>query len=202
MKLYNIHWQSIWTGTPPEDLERLQRYCELASDSCHHFIAIEVGTHEGATAALLAEWFETIICIDPWGEHKVESGELIATFFGNAATMPEFTTFIGNMERLNLFHRVIPIVNTVRALDRLPKLDVALAFVDDGHTYHDCSRDIKAVLTHLAPAGILVCHDYYGDAGPCGSYIGVKQAVEEAIKIYDLEVIEHSGGIIALRRRI
>jgi hypothetical protein len=202
MKIYEVDWQSVYTGTPPEDLVKLQEFCELANEQCHHFMAIEVGTHAGATAALISEWFETVVCIDPWGKYEVQPGEKIATYVGEGtATLPEYRAFFENMERLNLLHRIIPIVNTIRALDRLPDLNVALAFVDDGHTYHDCSRDIRAVMYHLHQKGILVCHDYFGDSGPHGSYIGVKQAVEEAIGIYNLKVVEHSGSIIALQRK-
>jgi hypothetical protein len=203
MRLYSVDWQSVWTGTPYEDMVKLQEFCDMASSKCNNERAIEVGTHTGASAALMSEWFETVICIDPWGKYDVQPGELIATYVGEGtATIPEYRAFFENMERLKVLSRLIPIVGTVEALNRWPyKLNVALAFVDDGHTYHDCSRDIKAVIQHLHQRGILVCHDYYGGGGPCGSYIGVEQAVEEAIKKYDLEVIEHSGGIIALKRR-
>jgi len=203
MKLYNIEWQSILSVTPLGDMVKLQEFCDLASSKCNNERAIEVGTYTGASAALISEWFETIICIDPWGKYDVQPGELIATYVGEGtATMPEYRLFFDNMERLDILHRIIPIVNTVEVLNRMPyKLYAALALVDDGHTYHDCSRDINAVMKHMHPRGILVCHDYYGGGGPCGSYIGVEEAVNEAIKKYDLEVIDHSGGIIALKRR-
>jgi predicted O-methyltransferase YrrM len=201
MKKHNVAWQTVYSGTPPEDLIRLQHYCELVSERNLPSMAIEIGTHEGASTALLAEWFDVVICVDPWGDIEVQPGERIATFIGKAATIPQFTAFVGNMERLNLFDRIVPIVNTVKALDHLIPQNVALAFVDDGHTYHDCSRDIKAALRHLAPAGLLVCHDYFGGPGPCGSYVGVQQAVDEAVEKYGLEIIDHFGSIVALQRK-
>jgi len=206
MKLYDVEWQRIWTGTSPEDMAALQRYCKRASDLYYRSLAIEVGTHCGASAALISEWFETVVCVDPWGQYTVQPGELIGTYVGEGtATLPEFGQFVQNMEKLDILRRMVPIVNTVKALDNLFErginLNAALAFVDDGHTYHDCRRDIAAVMRHLSPLGLLVCHDYYGGGGPCGSYIGVEQAVDEAIQIHGLEVFEHSGGIIAMQRR-
>lgn len=107
------------------------------------------------------------------------------------------------MFRLGLYDTVIPIVSNVSALKIIPFLNAGLAFVDDGHTYNDCIRDIHAVMPHLCSNGILVCHDYYNQTGgPCGSYIGVTEAVNEAIEIYNFEIIENNGGIIALRRNL
>ena len=206
MKLYDVDWKSVPTPTPPEDLVKLQTYCEMASLKGLRSMAIEVGTHTGATAALISEWFETVVCIDPWGKYDVQPGERIATYIGEGtATIPEYAAFFENMDRIGLLERVIPIVNTVKVLDNFfdigIALNVALAFVDDGHTYHDCSRDIKAVMKHLADAGILVCHDYFSGGGLSTSYAGVGEAVNEAIRLYDLEVIEQFGSIIALQRK-
>lgn len=198
-KLINVNWRSVRNVTPIADLEQLEEFCELAPNR----LAIEIGSYEGGSTAVLAQYFETVIAIDPWGEHDTKPGEKIATFTeGTVGTNSHFPIFNKNMYRLGLNNIVIPLVSTVAALKKMSCLSVGLVFVDDGHTYSDCSRDINAALPHLCNDGILVCHDYYNQTGgPCGSYIGVTEAVNEAINIYNLETIKHTGGVIALRRK-
>ena len=212
MKLYEVNWQSVYSGTPPSELERLQYYCSIAPDQR---LAIEIGTHEGASAAILAQWFETVICIDPWGDHELlYPSDRMATFAGkNPGGSPHFLACMGNLVRLGLFDRVIPIVNTPIVLEKLPSLNAGLIFVDDGHVYSACSKDIKRSLPHLHQDGLLVCHDYcrpgYGrppynpddpNHSPVDPYIGVQQAVDEAIIKYNLEVVDHFEGIVCLKQ--
>lgn len=203
MKTYNIDWKSVLSSSPPDDLLQLEQFCECVPDYLRA-MAIEIGSYEGASTSLLLQYFHTIIAIDPWGEHDLKDGEKIATFTeGTEGTNVHFAKFNSNMHRLKLSDRVIRIVGTVEALNRLPRLDVGLVFVDDGHTYSDCMRDISTSMRHLNVDGLLVCHDYYNQTGgPCGSYIGVTKAVNEAISNYELEIVNHSGGIIGLKRKL
>lgn len=203
MKSQKIDWKSILSSSPPDDLLQLERFCDIVPDYLRT-LAIEIGSYEGASTALLLQYFDTVIAIDPWGEHDVKDGEKIATFTkGTEGTNIHFINFNKNMHRLNLNDRLIRIVGTVEALKRLPILDAGLVFVDDGHTYTDCTRDIDVSMRHLNVDGLLVCHDYYNQTGgPCGSYIGVTGAVNKAISEYDLEVLHHSGGIIGLKRKL
>jgi len=198
-KIKIIDWKSILNVTPIEDLEQLEKFCDLAPNR----LAIEVGSYEGGSTAVLAQYFETVIAIDPWGEHNTKPGDSIATFTeGTAGTNSHFPAFNKNMHKLGLCDIVIPLVSTVTSLKILPYLNAGLAFVDDGHTHFDCKRDINAVLPHLCKDGILVCHDYYNEfGGSCGAYIGVTEAVNEAIGYYNLEIIKHTGGIIAMRKK-
>jgi len=119
------------------------------------------------------------------------------------------------MERLELFDRVIPIEGTSKILDGLPRLGLQLVFVDDGHVYTACSADIRQSLRHLDYEGLLICHDYkrpgfgyppynpdHPHHSPVDPYIGVQEAVDEAVKLFNLEVFDHFEGIVALQRRM
>lgn len=200
MKRYSVNWESLSSGTPKNELERLQYYCDGISDPS---LAIEIGSYQGASAALLAEYFPTVICIDPWGhEEPLSSEERIASFVHSPGTNEYFPIYMANMERLGLWNeRVIPIVGTSKALSKLPYLGADLCFVDDGHVLSCCRADIKECLRHLKPNGTLVCHDYKRGEFEVDPYIGVAQAVDEAIEIYDLEIMDHFAGICALVRK-
>lgn len=216
MKRREVDWKSCYSGTPLCELERLQEYCRQVAESSVDFLpelAIEIGSHEGASAAVLAEWFDTVICVDPWGKEELLSPkERMASYVGCPGSNIHFPAFMSNMERLGLFDGpVIPIVGTSAILDALPPLGASLVFVDNGHNYSCCSADIRRGLRHLKPDGLLVCHDYKRPEyyEPDNSryinhvdpYLGVAQALDEAVFLYDLEMTEHFEGICCLVRR-
>jgi hypothetical protein len=217
MKRYNVDWQSIFSLTPPDEFIRLQYYCELVADRFNGTPerAIEIGAHEGASGALLSEWFDNVISIDPWGKEDLLSpAERTISFVGQPGTDEHFPKFMANMDRLGLWDdRVIPIVGTSKVLDGFPDLMAELVFADAGHVYAVCSKDIERSLRHLKPNGLLVVHDYkrpgfgyppydpnHPHHSPVDPYIGVQQAADEAIEKYDLRVVEHYQGILALER--
>lgn len=204
MKIYDVDWKSIVSASPASELVKLQEYCKIASDRCGNEIAIEIGSYEGGSAALLSEWFETVICIDPWGDEapRYDPGE-IASFVGKPGTTEHMQNFMKNVDKLGIFGRVLPIVGTSDVLGRLPYLGAALIFVDDGHVYNACKLDIDRSVPHLAHGGLLVCHDYkrgYPSDNPnfADMYKGVQLAVDEAINTYSMRIVDHFEGIVAL----
>ncbi|MFA4845081.1 MAG: class I SAM-dependent methyltransferase [Patescibacteria group bacterium] len=212
MKLREIEWRSVYSGTPVCELERLETYCERAS-SADHRLAIEIGSHEGGSAALMAQYFDVVLCVDPWGkEEPLSPQERIASFVGNPASNVHFPAFIKNMVRLDLWDKVVfPVVGTARTLLALPKLYASMVFADDGHVYQCCEQDIRAALHHIASDGLLVCHDYhrpeyYEPDNPryvnhVDPYVGVRVATDEAIDKHNLVILDHFEGIVALMRK-
>jgi len=93
LKKHEIDWRSCYSGTPASELARLGWYCERIRERFAHTdaarldIALEIGSHEGASAALLSQYFDTVICVDPWGkEEPLSPNERIASFVGEPGT--------------------------------------------------------------------------------------------------------------------
>lgn len=67
-----------------------------------------------------------------------------------------------------------------------------MVFIDAGHEYDECYRDIKAYLPLIVPNGIIALHDYGADFWP-----GVQKAVDELLK--DRLFVLHYDTFIAFR---
>jgi len=193
-------WKSITSPTPPDEIEQLEKYCQEVADP--HGVAIEVGSYEGATAALMANYFNHIVCIDPWGDHAANEGERIAEFSGNLGRNRHFPVFMSNIERLGLIGKVTPIVSTSVCLNVLiPVRTISFFFVDGAHVYDAVKQDLDMAWLITKDSGLVVVHDYmrqpYDEGGD--SYIGVKKAVDEAVANGKFSVHHYYSGIVALK---
>lgn len=52
-------------------------------------------------------------------------------------------------------------------------------FIDDGHSYEECRRDLRYAYQHIKSGGYIVCHDYI-------TFAGVKKAVDEFVSTHEI----------------
>jgi predicted O-methyltransferase YrrM len=211
MEFKPLSWRSISTMSPWEqEYDALERYCETVWHAFEHQtnIAIEIGSYHGRTTAIIAQYFPYVYAIDLWGD--IHKGTSKPSTIGQESFVP----FIKNMLRLDILEsRVHPIVSTSKFLCGCQYLGAELVFIDGSHHYDDVCLDIQRAIEHLDDDGLIVFHDYkrpgigypecdgYPYEGPNDAWEGVARAVDEAIKEYELEVHDHTGGIVALRKK-
>jgi predicted O-methyltransferase YrrM len=200
----SVDWKSITTPTPPDEMEQFEKYCQEVMDShTGSSLAIEIGSYEGATAALMANYFDHVICIDPFGEHSTQEGERIAKFSSMMGRNRHFAIFMENLERLGLTDRVTPIISTSKCWEQLGLYALAdFFFIDGAHTYAEVKNDLVHAHRLTTSDGLVVVHDYmrqpYDEGGD--SYIGVRQAVEESISEGKFVKHHYYSGIVALKK--
>jgi predicted O-methyltransferase YrrM len=131
----------------------------LAESSRHGAIALEIGSHIGASACYLGAGLRSIggrlFCVDTW----------------NNETMPEgpqdtFKQFMVNTEGLG--DRVTPIrkqSSEIQIQDIQCPLD--LVFIDGDHSYDAAKRDFECIEHWLAEKAIVIFHDTVAAAGVC-----------------------------------
>jgi hypothetical protein len=210
MEKLSLPWRSISTMSQWEsEYNTLERYCEYIWNSFERRtnLAIEIGSYHGRTTAIIAQYFPCVLAIDLWGDIHKGTSKL------SSVGQESFVPFIKNMIQLGLTEKVHPIVSTSGCLSNLQYLGAELIFIDGSHHYEDVRVDIDRAFEHLDDSGLLVFHDYkrpgigypvvegYPYEGPNDAWEGVARAVDEAMNEYDLEIYDHSGGVVALRKK-
>lgn len=187
-------YDGIMSPTPEKEFVFIESLCVPKSKLC-----IEIGSFRGAATAMFCKYFNTVIAIDPFGKEVLMPGDRIKAYVGSPGTNDNFAIFMKNMEDRGLFPQVVPIIGTSAVLQYLPSLMADMVYVDDGHTYADCSRDLKMAHKHISDSGMVVVHDYLREGQKWGM-IGVANAVNEVLE--NKLFVEHSRmpGVIALRR--
>jgi hypothetical protein len=201
--MIKIDWRSIPTSGPDlfpefEKIEQLaiQRYKEVGDGK----LAVEIGSFEGRSSSLLAQYFNTI-AIDCWGGNDNSP-------FGTAG---EFTgPFIKNMkDRDLLIKRVFPVISDSSFLDKIPPLNAEFTLVDGDHHYEPCYSDAFRLERHLVPGGYMIIHDFQrrGPTWPHFAdphhteFASVDRAARDFLSVFkNFEVIEHFCGVLALKK--
>lgn len=193
----NLPWQSVYSPTHKDELEKLVEYCEdsIARHPSNKLV-IEIGAFHGATAVLFACYFEKIICIDPFGEHSIKPGDTIATFSHNLGRDEHFPHFMETIERFGLIDVIIPVIATSDCLQRIPNLGADIIFCDDGHTKSCVEKDLKNAKLHSHVFTRVIVHDYNLEVP---AYGGVVQAVNEAINNGEYSAADRYGSLICLK---
>lgn len=202
--MITIDWRSIYTPTPPDEMLTLDTWCKQLVGHGSLPLAVEIGSYEGASAALLACYFDVVICFDPWGDHETKPGDRIASFSGGRGRNGHFALFMENMERLEIADRVIPVVGTCDFFKHfVPNPLPSLIFVDGSHTYEMVKKDLEESWIILGENGLVVVHDYRRKEhdGPGDPYIGVRQAVDESVERGIFSIHDRYSGIVALRKQ-
>lgn len=142
---------------------------------------LEIGSFKGLSAIVMANALQgkgKITCVDSWCEE--ERFKCYDEFLENIKNYP------------NILHY------RVNSADFKSNEKYDLIFVDGGHDYQSCAKDLDNVYPMLKNGGILFGHDYI-DNNP---NVGVKQAVEEFVAKNKLnfDVYPRTHGIYSFRK--
>jgi hypothetical protein len=175
----------------------IKRYKEVGDNR----LAAEVGSFEGRSSALLAQYFN-LLSMDIFGGHDNSPYE----------TMGDFVApFIKNMRDRDLLRkRVFPVISDSSYLDTFPNpLGIHFALVDGDHNYYRCYADAFRLERHLVSGAYLVFHDFQR-RGPQWPHFpppdqtefpGVDRAAREFMgQFKNYEVLEHFCGVLILKK--
>lgn len=186
-------YDGIKSPTPQDEFDYIER-AVVSLD--RRQLAIEIGCFHGATTAMFAKYFDSVIAIDPFGrEDKKKPDDRIKTYVDSPGRNEHFPVFMKNMEDRNLLSKIVPIIGTSDVLEHFSPLDADLIFIDDGHTYDDVKRDLSMAYRHISKEGIVIVHDYERK-GKTWGYAGVAKAVNEVIPDVFYAISRTSGVII------
>lgn len=129
--------------------------------SSRRVLAIEIGAFKGRSTAVIANNIVgAVYSIDIWDTRMYHESMLL----GDGVHWDEclaYRVFLQNMRRLNLAHKVIPMIGNSHWLERYfkPK-SVDLIYIDGDHAEHMVLRDIQLYLPKLASGGVMCGDDY------------------------------------------
>lgn len=194
-------YEGIKSPTPQDELDYIEGLCKkyFPIDNCHTSVAIEIGSAQGASTVMFARYFDVIIAIDPYGREIIQGNNRIASYVDSPATHENLRIFLKNIESRGLAFKVFPIIGTPDILWHLPPINADLIFVDNGHTYDDCHRDLLLAYKHISSQGLVIVHDHLRD-GRKWAYIGVEKAVAEVMDKGMFERVALRSGVITIRR--
>ncbi len=197
----STQWESIFSMSENHELEKLLEFASYTSHLSN--IAIEVGSYQGKTAALLAEHFSIVFAIDLYG--NVENGMENYNDIGKI----NLDIIIENIKQRELIGTVVPVVGPSTILENFQGMNPGLIFVDGAHDYGNIKMDLLNASDVIVDNGIVVAHDYkrpgWGyppyDRGKYDPWHGVVEAVDELIDKGIYKIHEHYAGIVALKVR-
>ncbi len=115
---------------------------------------VEVGSYFGLSTVSMARTAAHVVSID--------------THDGRGTASPQNTgaAFAANLARYGVADRVSVLIGTVETevLDSFAPFN--LAFIDGGHDRESVEADIRGVLPHMAPDGLIAFHDYASGVDP------------------------------------
>lgn len=196
-----VDWRSIgYAGVgQEEEYEFLDRVCgEYSSREHTSPIAIEIGTWQGRSTALLAQYFDPVVTIDPF---TIVNFGIPPCPVGQS---PVVETFKTNMRRLHIEDRVRHICNYSNALQKMEKLSAGVAFIDGDHSKEQCLKDAEMCLRHLVRGGLLVFHDWcrVQEDGSDPYWPGVAQGVDAFLEKHsEMEIINSRRGICVVGKQ-
>lgn len=113
---------------------------------------VEIGSFKGRSTACLALGCvgtrKSVFCID--------------TFNGNDSDFSQrgfFGDFRKNLEKLNLFQYVHPLVGTSREIGEHWNSPIDFLFIDASHQYDDVLSDFETYFPHVRDGGLVAFHD-------------------------------------------
>ena len=135
---------------------------------------IEIGSYLGESTIMFAQHFNSVVSIDPFMEDYDPNDDTC-----NYAPLGKvFDQFKQNTKDIS---NIIHLRETSdEAINKLPKKDYFLVYIDGLHTYEQVKKDI-ANYRKLIPNGGFICgHDY------STNWQGVKDAIDEAFGSPDM----------------
>ncbi|WP_371481891.1 class I SAM-dependent methyltransferase [Kitasatospora sp. NBC_00315] len=166
---------------------------------------LEIGTYCGRSAILLAAAARatgtTALTVDHHrGSEEQQPGweyhdaSLVDGEVGRMDTLPRFRR---TLHAAGLEDHVVALVGRSPQIAALWGGDLALVFIDGGHTDEHATGDYEGWVPHLAPEGLLVVHDVFPDPADGGQapYRVYLRALDEGF-----EEISVTGSLRVLRR--
>ena len=102
--------------------------------------------------------------------------------------------FYNNISSLDLNEYVVPVpLDSLNCYNVMKNFSIhpEIVHIDGGHDYDCVSIDLKNWWELLTPNGIMIMDDYYDDGI---SWVGVKSAVDDFLKINEHYRFEHREG--------
>ena len=131
------------TQTQPDELACLARHARGRR------MAVEIGTFEGVSAAVIATALATdglLYCVDPWPE-------------ANGRPNPTLSICRRHLAREHVAARVRLLIGTIDTIAmRIPE-GLDFAFIDGDHTYEGLASDWRGLRAKLSPGAIVCFHD-------------------------------------------
>ena len=181
LKLVQAHSQ-----TNEQELARLGSYAK------GHQIAVEIGSHMGVSAAVIAHAVGPdgkVFCIDPWDPV-------------NQKENPCLSIFKRELSRQDLLDRVHLVQGLSYEVEQFLPTSFDFAFVDGDHTYEGLKRDWAIVERRLAPNGIVCLHDTSTPDAEPYRRAGSVRFFKECIRNHrDFEWLECCYTMNVLRKR-
>ena len=171
---------------------------EIASKRPKNFL--EIGVFHGVTARNVCELLHSIhqdnfkyIGLDLFGESKENTSEIIPnTKFNNPLKKIYFKYILKQdpysieavSHLLKKFKNNIHLIkgNSNNLLKKMDLSQIDYIFIDGGHAYNTVKNDLSYSYPVLQNGGTILCDDYNLSYAP-----GVKQAIDEFVKIKDLK---------------
>ncbi|MEV0187279.1 class I SAM-dependent methyltransferase [Kitasatospora purpeofusca] len=166
---------------------------------------LEIGTYCGRSAILLAEAAREAGTVALTVDHHRGSEEqqpgweyhdptLVDPEVGRMDTLPRFRR---TLHAAGLEEHVIALVGRSPRIAALWGGELALVFIDGGHTDEHATADYEGWVPHLAPGGLLVVHDVFPDPADGGQapYRVYLRALAEGF-----EEVSATGSLRVLRR--
>lgn len=176
-KLDNLRWEKrlqnagipkanqIFTYTNNHELKTLYN---LASNCCQGSVALEIGSHLGASSCYLAAGLAQVnghlFCVDTWQNETMPEGDQ--------------DTFAEFQKNINGVNKQITAVK--KRSDEISTYDIQvplnLVFIDGDHSYTSVKKDFDCVQQWLAEDGIIAFHDF-----SISTFPGVTRVIGEAL---------------------
>ena len=156
----------------------------LARKAKTHKMICEVGSWHGRSSRAIADNLPedgVLYCVDTWNGSITEPQNHGSAKWENGDHA--FMEFCDNNIDLIKSGKIVPIrMNSESAVKMFKKHNTKfdMIFIDAGHTYEECKKDIDTWKYLIEDSGLFCGHDYNG-------WAGVNQAVEEKIARFDVD---------------
>ena len=191
----NVKWKTLLknVGAPKADeiltytsSRELRALYEIASSCSKDAVALEIGSHLGASSCYIAAGLSKVnghlFCVDSWQNETMPEGEqnTFSDFRKNIHGLREYITPVRKMS------------NDVSNKD--VKVPLNLVFIDGDHSYEAVKSDFELVQKWIAKDGIIAFHDFSNS-----DYEGVTRVVGEALASVDWKLAGYVDTLVWIK---
>jgi predicted O-methyltransferase YrrM len=183
-----LHFAGIYEATSQTNSLELSL---LAKFSSNVRTAVEIGSYEGVSAAVIAQNMNAagkLYCVDPWRTVK-----------GKAS--PSFEIFKRSLNRKGCSSKIEVLRGTSGAMRGALPAEFDFIFVDGDHSWNGIKQDWDIVCAKLRAGGVVCLHDALAPDGEEGKHDSVK-FYGQVIKNDHRFVLEGQADSLVVLRRI